>query len=51
MTFKRDGAIETFLPRAKYHALTAAADFLQQFVVAEVSQHLRGARGLFVLAR
>ena len=30
MTFKRDCAIETFLPGAKHHALTAAADFFQQ---------------------
>ena len=37
--FKRDGAIETFLPGAINHALTAATDFLQQFVIAELSQH------------
>jgi hypothetical protein len=33
-------AVETFLPRAINHALTAAADFLLQFVIAEISQHL-----------
>ena len=41
MTFKCDGAVETFLPRAINYALTAAADFLQQFVIAQVSKHLR----------
>ena len=37
--FKSDGAIETFLPRTKNDALSAAADFLQQFVITEISQH------------
>ena len=43
MTFKCDCAIETLLPGAKNHALTAATDFLQQFVIAQLSQHLREA--------
>ena len=34
--FERDGAIETFLMRAINYALTAPADFLQQFVIAKV---------------
>jgi hypothetical protein len=34
--FERDGAVETFLVRAVNDALTATADFLQQFVVAKV---------------
>ena len=42
--FESDGAIETFLVRSINHALTAAADFLQQFVVAKVSQHFCRAR-------
>ena len=37
--FECDGAIETFLSRAINYALTAATDFLQQFVVAKVSKH------------
>ena len=41
MTFKRDRAIETFLASAKYYALTAAADLLEQFVIAEVHQRRR----------
>ena len=35
--FERDGAIETFLMSAINYALTAAANFLQQLVVAEFS--------------
>ena len=46
MTFKRDGAIETFLPGAKYYALSTATDFLQQFVIAKVSEQLSRSRGL-----
>ena len=37
--FKRDSAIETFLMSAINHALTASADFLQQFVVAKVAKY------------
>jgi hypothetical protein len=35
--FQRDCAVETFLPGAKYHALTAATDFFQQLIVAQAS--------------
>ena len=41
--FKRDCAIEAFLSRAKHHALTAATNLFQQFIVAQLSQHLRQA--------
>src|SRR4029077_56116 len=37
--FKRDGAIKTFLIGAINYPLTATANFLQQFVIAKVSQH------------
>src|SRR5437870_5402859 len=37
--FKCDGAIETFLPRAIHDALSAAPDFLQQLVIAEIHLH------------
>jgi hypothetical protein len=37
----RDCAVETLLPGTKYYALTTATDFLQQFVIAEFSGHLR----------
>src|SRR5439155_22662218 len=36
---QRDRAIETFLMRAVHNALTAPANFFQQFVIAEVSQY------------
>src|SRR5436190_19568607 len=36
---QRDGAIETFLMRTIHYALTAPANFLQQFVIAEVCQY------------
>ena len=54
MTLKRDGAIETLLAGSKHHALSAAANLLEQFVIAEVHQHRRGAAGMlrrFVLRR
>src|SRR6266481_2965593 len=38
--FNRDGAIQTLLARAIHHTLTATADFLKQFVIAEVSRCL-----------
>jgi hypothetical protein len=38
------------LSRAKYHALTAAADFFQQFVVAQFSEKLGGASRFFIMA-
>src|SRR6266516_3692982 len=41
--FDRDCAVETFLSRAINYALTAAANFLQQLVVAKVRQHPRRA--------
>src|SRR5215471_21390066 len=41
---QRDGPVETFLMGAINNALTATADFLQQFVIAKVSQDLRGSR-------
>ena len=42
--FQRDCAVETFLPGAKYHTLTAATDFFQQLVVAQVSLEVPTAR-------
>ena len=36
--FECDGAVEAFLLRAINYALTAPADFLQQFVVTKVAQ-------------
>ena len=44
--FKRDGAIETFLMGAINYALTAPADFLQQFVIAKVAENLCGSRAV-----
>ena len=38
--FERDGAIETFLPRAINHALAATTDYLQQFVIAKIGERL-----------
>jgi hypothetical protein len=43
--FERDGAIKTFLMGAINYALTASADFLQQFVVAKVCEHSNRMRG------
>jgi hypothetical protein len=45
--FERDGAIETFLMRSVDYALTASANFLQQFVVAKVLQHFCCSRTVF----
>jgi hypothetical protein len=42
--FKRNGAIKTFLMRPINYTLTAPADFLQQFIVAEVSPHFNWGR-------
>src|SRR5206468_11404662 len=47
--FQRHCAVKTFLPRTKHHALTAATDFFQQFVIAQLSQHLGGARCFFTM--
>ena len=49
--FERDDAIETFLACSKYDALSAAANLLEQFVIAEVHQHRRGAAGVIRLRR
>ena len=43
MIFERHCAIETLLPGAKYHPLTASADFFQQLVITQFSEHLRSA--------
>jgi hypothetical protein len=45
--FECDGAIETFLMSAVNYTLTAPANFLQQFIVAEVSQHFNRRRTVF----
>ena len=42
--FERNGAIETFLMRPVNYTLTTPANFLQQFVVAEVSPHFNWRR-------
>ena len=47
--FQRDCAVETLLARSKHHALTAAADFLQQVVIAKVSQYLGSTRCFFTM--
>jgi hypothetical protein len=47
--FERHGAIETLLPSTKYDALAALADFLQQFVVAEVAERLWRWRGFLFI--
>src|SRR5438034_10083668 len=49
--FQRNRAIETLLPGAKYHALTAATDFFQQFVIAQFSEKLGGASCFLVMRR
>ena len=49
--FERDGAIKTFLAGPKYYALSAAANLLEQFVIAEVHQHRRSAAGVIRLRR
>jgi hypothetical protein len=38
------------LPGAKHDALTAATDFLQQFVIAQISEKLGGASCFFIMA-
>jgi hypothetical protein len=48
--FERHGAIEAFLMGAINHALTAATDLFQQFVIAQLSQYLGNARCFLVLA-
>src|SRR5262245_43889857 len=41
--------IETLLPGAKYHALTAPADDFQQFVITQLSQRVRNPACFFTL--
>ena len=43
---KRDCSIQTLLSRAKHHTLAAAADFFQQFVIAEFAEDLCDALAL-----
>jgi hypothetical protein len=45
----RDYAVKTLLPGAKYYALTAATDFLQQFIIAEFFRNLRFGRFWFIV--
>src|ERR1700720_2127379 len=48
--FQCNRPVETFLPGAIDHALTAAADFLQQLVIVEVCWHRHWARfGILVI--
>src|SRR4029077_6366283 len=44
--FQRDDALETLLPGSKYHALPAATDLLEQFVIAEVYQRRNRTAGV-----
>ena len=41
--FERNTAVETFLPRPKHDSLTASANFFQQLIVAQLSEHLHRA--------
>ena len=45
--FERNDSIETFLPRAINHALPAASDFFQQFVIAKILHRRRLLRDVF----
>ncbi len=47
--FYRDRSIKTFLTRAINNALSAAANFLQQFVIAEIHLHSFGLRRCIIL--
>src|SRR5437762_6552207 len=49
--FQRNRPVETFLPRTEHHALTAASDFFQQFVIAKVGQRLCRTLSLFSRGR
>src|SRR4029077_141563 len=40
--FERDRTVQTFLMSAIHHALAAPANFFQQFIITEVSEHSRG---------
>jgi hypothetical protein len=44
--FQCDRSMETLLPRTVNHALTAPAEFLQQFIVAEIHQHVGRMTGI-----
>ncbi len=44
--FQCDRSVETLLPRTVNDALTAPADFLQQFIVAEIDQHVGRMTGI-----
>jgi hypothetical protein len=48
---ERDDAIEAFLAGSKYYALSAAANLLEQFVIAEVHQHRNQTAGVIRLHR
>src|SRR5205814_6022213 len=48
---ERYGAVETFLTGPINHALTAAADFLQQFIVAQVDRRFCQTRSFPDLGR
>ena len=41
--FERNTTVETFLPRPKHYSLTASANFFQQLIVAQLSEHLHRA--------
>src|SRR5437016_3328609 len=49
--FERHCAVKTFLVCTINHALTAAADLFQQFIVAKVGQRLCRTRSLFNVGR
>src|SRR5439155_26303865 len=44
--FQRDDAIEALLACSKYYALSATANLLEQFVIAEVHQHRNRTTGV-----
>ena len=48
--FQCHGAVQTFLPRAINHALTAATDFFLDFVITKVSEAFLGCRVAFFLS-
>src|SRR6266403_6352850 len=47
--FERDSTVQTFLMGAIHHALAAPTNFLQQFVVAKVSEYLCRPRSLLLI--
>jgi hypothetical protein len=46
--FERDGTIETLLPGTINHALTTAADFFLDFVIAKVSKQFYSPRSTII---